>query len=610
MRKFPAVALLITAVAVPVVAGAAPTVSAATVPCGFVDSPVASLGASTGIVGMPDGTVMVLEQSGSVRLIRSDTLLPAPALTLELPGCNGGERGLLGVALDPNFKANGFVYLYYTTPSPGSPGGCVNRVSRFTMTGDTIDPASEMVLRRQHLRRSAGNHNGGDLEIGADGFLYVSIGDAGSDPRGLDGAATTPRRTSACSTARSSASTGSTGEPAPGQPAQRAPARPAAASRGNTAVDADDRVPGDLRVGPAQPVPLRVRPERRRRSGSSSTTSARAPVRRSTTAASVATTAGPSARASARTGQNPPCAGPPRRVHRSDHRLPAQRRPGTSPAARSSRTASGRRSTTAATCSPTAAAARSGSAVPTARRLRHAVRDATCGRHRRHGVRREPRASRCTTRSTGASSVRKITSAARPTSPTPARSRSCRRRPATAVLDTRQAPAGDRRVPRRHHPLRPDAGVDGAVTKAVLVNLAFVAPDARRVPDRVGRRRSAAAADVEHQRARGEVVANAAVVPGRCATAAILVYVVLDGRRRGRRARPLRRRVRGRRAGTLRRRRTRSRIADTRQPLTSTEPVHRGAGSRSAVRAGARRRPRRRAGGGGVRAPSCSWSPR
>ena len=64
MRKFAAVALLITAVAVPVVGGAAPTVSAATVPSGFVDSHVASLGASTGIVGMPDGTVMVLEQTG------------------------------------------------------------------------------------------------------------------------------------------------------------------------------------------------------------------------------------------------------------------------------------------------------------------------------------------------------------------------------------------------------------------------------------------------------------------------------------------------------------------------------------------------------------------
>ena len=88
MRKSAAVALFITAVAIPVVNLEAPTVSAATVPAGFTDAPVASLGASTGIVGMPDGTVMVLEQAGAVRLIRGNTLLPTAALTLAIPGCN------------------------------------------------------------------------------------------------------------------------------------------------------------------------------------------------------------------------------------------------------------------------------------------------------------------------------------------------------------------------------------------------------------------------------------------------------------------------------------------------------------------------------------------
>ncbi|MEY2580293.1 MAG: hypothetical protein QOE09_142 [Ilumatobacteraceae bacterium] len=175
---------MITSVVVPVVSIDSPTVSAATgLPSGFVDTAVATPGGSTGIVGMPDGTVMTLVQSGSVRLIRNDVLLPTAALTMSLAPCNGGERGLLGVALDQDFKANGYVYLYFTRPSPGSPGGCVNRVSRFTMTGDSIDPNSEIVLV-DNISSNAGNHNGGDLEIGGDGFLYISVGDAGADPRG------------------------------------------------------------------------------------------------------------------------------------------------------------------------------------------------------------------------------------------------------------------------------------------------------------------------------------------------------------------------------------------------------------------------------------------
>ncbi|HEY4610784.1 MAG TPA: hypothetical protein VIH06_16315, partial [Ilumatobacteraceae bacterium] len=79
MRKFLAGALLVTAIAVPVVDLQAPSVQAATnLPAGFTDSLVATTGAATGIVGMPDGTVMVLVQSGSVRLIRGDVLLPTP----------------------------------------------------------------------------------------------------------------------------------------------------------------------------------------------------------------------------------------------------------------------------------------------------------------------------------------------------------------------------------------------------------------------------------------------------------------------------------------------------------------------------------------------------
>jgi glucose/arabinose dehydrogenase len=216
MRRCAAFALVLASFAIPAVDSAAPAVVDATALPGFSDVQVASLGASTGIVGMPDGTVMVLVQSGSVRLIRDDALLSTPALTLALSPCNGGERGLLGVALDENFRVNGFVYLYYTRPSPGSPGGCVNRTSRFTMAGDVIDPASEIVLV-DDISSNAGNHNGGDLEIGGDGYLYISVGDAGADPRG-DSSPNNAAQDLSLLNGKILRVVPSTGAPAPGNP--------------------------------------------------------------------------------------------------------------------------------------------------------------------------------------------------------------------------------------------------------------------------------------------------------------------------------------------------------------------------------------------------------
>jgi glucose/arabinose dehydrogenase len=121
----------------------------------------------------------VLEQGGRVRV-------GGPAgpfgTALEVDVCLGSERGLLGFAVDPAFLSNGVVFVYYTRDAPGAPGNCVNRVSRFVMQNSTIDPNTEVVLL-DNISSVAGNHNGGDLEVGSDGFLYVSVGDAGADPR-------------------------------------------------------------------------------------------------------------------------------------------------------------------------------------------------------------------------------------------------------------------------------------------------------------------------------------------------------------------------------------------------------------------------------------------
>jgi glucose/arabinose dehydrogenase len=156
------------------------------VPAGFEQTTVATVAAPTAIEVLPDGRMVVLEQGGRVRITtRAGVLRSGPALTIPSI-CSGGERGLLGFTHDPQFATNRLVYLYYTRQAPSSPGGCVNRVSRFRMVRNRIDPTTERVLLDK-ISAVGGNHNAGDLEFGKDGFLYVATGDAGTDPRGDSG---------------------------------------------------------------------------------------------------------------------------------------------------------------------------------------------------------------------------------------------------------------------------------------------------------------------------------------------------------------------------------------------------------------------------------------
>jgi glucose/arabinose dehydrogenase len=168
---------------------------AITLPPGFTDSLVASVGAPTAIAFTPDGRLLVTSQAGTLRVVSGGTLLATPALDLGSAVCSNSERGLLGVAVDPSFTTNHWIYLFYTctknaagcpTSSTTSP---VERVSRFTLdvpTMNVADPASELVLL-DNVLNFAGNHNGGDVQIGPDGYLYISIGDGGCDYAGDSG---------------------------------------------------------------------------------------------------------------------------------------------------------------------------------------------------------------------------------------------------------------------------------------------------------------------------------------------------------------------------------------------------------------------------------------
>ena len=148
------------------------TLFAATLPAGFVETQFGgNVGSGpTTMAFAPDGRLFVCLQGGQLRVIKNGTLLPAPFVSLSVN--SSSERGLLGIAFDPNFATNQFVYLYYTT----STAPIHNRISRFTANGDVAVPGSEVVLvDLENL--SAGNHNGGAIHFGPDGKLYAAVGE-------------------------------------------------------------------------------------------------------------------------------------------------------------------------------------------------------------------------------------------------------------------------------------------------------------------------------------------------------------------------------------------------------------------------------------------------
>ena len=119
----------------------------------------------------PDGRIFVAQQSGALRVIKNNTLLTTPFISLSVNST--GERGLIGIAIDPNFSTNNYIYLYYTVPT----APIHNRISRFTANGDVAQPNSEVVVLELDPLSGATNHNGGAMHFGLDGKLYVAIGE-------------------------------------------------------------------------------------------------------------------------------------------------------------------------------------------------------------------------------------------------------------------------------------------------------------------------------------------------------------------------------------------------------------------------------------------------
>ena len=159
-------------------------VRAQTVPDGITVEPLAtSLSAPTGFDFLPDGRVLFVEQfTGRVRVFTVGGGVQTTPVLLVAGVSAGGERGLLGVAVDPRYPDPPYLYLYYDLASPQS-----IVISRYTLSGNLSGTGGDLVASPASrydvvdgIPDQQSNHNGGTVRFGLDGLLYASLGDDAS----------------------------------------------------------------------------------------------------------------------------------------------------------------------------------------------------------------------------------------------------------------------------------------------------------------------------------------------------------------------------------------------------------------------------------------------
>ena len=174
------------------------TADAQIVEPGFEQTTIASgFTLPTALAFAPDGRIFVAEKGGTVRVIKNGAVLPTPLITLSDVN-TFVDRGLIGIAVDPNFDVNGYLYLAYTyenSPGFNFGGAKTGRISRVTVVGDVASESSKVVI----LGTEGGNasnpscddfavtvdcipsdspsHSVGGLRFGPDGKLYATLGD-------------------------------------------------------------------------------------------------------------------------------------------------------------------------------------------------------------------------------------------------------------------------------------------------------------------------------------------------------------------------------------------------------------------------------------------------
>ena len=126
---------------------------------------------------LPDERVLFIERRGAVNLYRPATGRSTKIATIPVSnkytGGQDGEDGLLGLAADPGFASNGWIYLYYSPAGPDPK----NVLARYTMKGDSLDLASRAILLEVAVQRDQCCHTGGSIAFDRQGNLYLSTGD-------------------------------------------------------------------------------------------------------------------------------------------------------------------------------------------------------------------------------------------------------------------------------------------------------------------------------------------------------------------------------------------------------------------------------------------------
>ncbi len=136
-----------------------------------------------------DSRLFVVEKPGRIRVVEGGEVLPEPLLDItDLASEAGNEMGLLGLAFHPNFSNDGRFYVYYST-DPGG-GGHDTVVAEYQISTDDDDRADPQSAREVlRFSQPQNNHNGGHLQFGPDGYLYIGSGDGGgaNDQHGAQG---------------------------------------------------------------------------------------------------------------------------------------------------------------------------------------------------------------------------------------------------------------------------------------------------------------------------------------------------------------------------------------------------------------------------------------
>ena len=143
---------------------------------------VSNLQAPTAMAFPGNGIIWIAEQTGKIRVFRNGKLSDVPLLDVgsKLPKLNNGyeERGLLGIALHPKFKVNKKFYVFYSMPTEGR-FNHKDVVAEYTLSAngnEVVENSGRIIISAD---KPDGNHNGGAVQFGPDGYLYVSFGDGG-----------------------------------------------------------------------------------------------------------------------------------------------------------------------------------------------------------------------------------------------------------------------------------------------------------------------------------------------------------------------------------------------------------------------------------------------